>query len=148
MGSIPGRHLLAAAVSLLLVASVRADAASPPGLTTGVPWRGARGVTESVASIMARSRAADHGSDSVIEARRPGLRSVLPPGGAAGSGEGAGLVSAELTAQSIGLNFKTMGVFTDSGFIPPDTMGDVGPTQILATANGRIKVFDKATGAV
>src|SRR5262249_32285106 len=28
--------------------------------------------------------------------------------------------------------------------VPPDPMGDVGPTQILAATNGRIKVFDKA----
>src|SRR5262249_55094193 len=33
---------------------------------------------------------------------------------------------------------------TESSSIPPDPMGDVGPTQILAATNGRIKVFDKA----
>src|SRR5258708_37301445 len=29
------------------------------------------------------------------------------------------------------------------GFIPPDSMGCVGPSQVLVTVNGRIKVFDK-----
>ncbi len=32
-------------------------------------------------------------------------------------------------------------------FIPPDTMGAVGKTQYLETANGAFSVFDKATGA-
>jgi hypothetical protein len=31
----------------------------------------------------------------------------------------------------------------DSGFIPPDSMGAVGPTQILVFVNGRIRLFDK-----
>ncbi|MGA8217624.1 MAG: hypothetical protein WB771_03580, partial [Solirubrobacterales bacterium] len=30
-----------------------------------------------------------------------------------------------------------------SGWIPPDSMGAVGPSQILVSVNGRIKVFDK-----
>jgi hypothetical protein len=32
---------------------------------------------------------------------------------------------------------------TDSGFIPPDSMGAVGPTQILVSVNGHIRLFDK-----
>jgi hypothetical protein len=31
----------------------------------------------------------------------------------------------------------------DSGFIPPDSMGAVGPTQILVFVNGRLRLFDK-----
>src|SRR5262245_7109560 len=31
----------------------------------------------------------------------------------------------------------------ESGFIPPDSMGSVGPSQVLVFVNGRIKVFDK-----
>ena len=34
--------------------------------------------------------------------------------------------------------------FGDSGFVPPDSMGAVGPTQILVDVNGRIRVFDKS----
>lgn len=33
-------------------------------------------------------------------------------------------------------------------FIPPDTMGAVGATQFMATANGVYGIFDKTTGAV
>jgi Bacterial Ig-like domain len=32
---------------------------------------------------------------------------------------------------------------TESGFIPPDSMGAVGPDQILVFVNGRMKLFDK-----
>jgi hypothetical protein len=32
---------------------------------------------------------------------------------------------------------------SDSGFIPPDSMGAVGPSQVLVFVNGRIRVFDK-----
>jgi hypothetical protein len=32
---------------------------------------------------------------------------------------------------------------SESGFIPPDSMGSVGPSQIVVCVNGRIKVFDK-----
>src|SRR5262249_23674572 len=53
-----------------------------------------------------------------------------------------------LSPQTIGTNFQTVSLappgFAESGNIPPDPMGDVGPTQILAATNGRIKVFDKA----
>ncbi|HEX3562642.1 MAG TPA: Ig-like domain repeat protein [Solirubrobacterales bacterium] len=31
----------------------------------------------------------------------------------------------------------------ESGFIPPDSMGAVGPDQVVVDVNGRIKVFDK-----
>ena len=32
---------------------------------------------------------------------------------------------------------------TVSGFVPPDSMGAVGPTQVVVYVNGRIRVFDK-----
>jgi hypothetical protein len=44
--------------------------------------------------------------------------------------------------QAVGTNFKAM-AYAEGFWIPPDSMGDVGPTQILVHVNGRIKVFDK-----
>src|SRR5262249_37504438 len=35
---------------------------------------------------------------------------------------------------------------SDSGFIPPDTMAAVGPTQFIVHVNGRIRSFNKTTG--
>ncbi|MFZ1322921.1 MAG: hypothetical protein WAT71_15295 [Ignavibacteria bacterium] len=45
--------------------------------------------------------------------------------------------------QTIGANFQGPKL-SESGYIPPDTQGDVGPTQALVCANGRIKVYSKA----
>lgn len=36
---------------------------------------------------------------------------------------------------------------SETGAIPPDPMGAVGPAQYLMALNGRIRVFDKVTGA-
>jgi Bacterial Ig domain len=34
----------------------------------------------------------------------------------------------------------------DAPFYPPDTQGDVGPTQFIAMVNGRVRSYDKTTG--
>lgn len=49
--------------------------------------------------------------------------------------------------QPITLNF-TGATLADSGAFPPDSMGAVGPTQFLLAINGRLRVFDKNTGAL
>src|SRR4051794_28526030 len=35
----------------------------------------------------------------------------------------------------------------DAPFYPPDTEGDIGPTQFIAMVNGRVRSYNKATGA-
>src|SRR5574337_785128 len=47
------------------------------------------------------------------------------------------------TPQTVGTSFLGPRL-SESGFIPPDSMGAVGPSQVLVIANGRIKVFDKS----
>ena len=37
---------------------------------------------------------------------------------------------------------------TESGFVPPDSNGAVGPNQVMMTSNGRFKIFNKSTGAL
>ncbi len=44
--------------------------------------------------------------------------------------------------QTVGTSFKAMS-YSEGFWYPPDSMGDVGPTQILVHVNGRIKAFDK-----
>ena len=50
--------------------------------------------------------------------------------------------------QPIGVNFLgiagSVAGLAESAAIPPDTMGGVGPTQVLVASNGRLKVFDRA----
>jgi hypothetical protein len=48
---------------------------------------------------------------------------------------------------SIGQNF-TGASFATSGFIPPDTMGAVGPTAFVELINGQYSVYDKGAGTV
>ncbi|WP_447598434.1 PEP-CTERM sorting domain-containing protein [Nitrospira sp. Nam80] len=48
---------------------------------------------------------------------------------------------------SIGQNF-TGSSFLNSGFIPPDTIGAVGPTNFVEILNGRYAVYDKGSGSV
>ncbi|HZN04030.1 MAG TPA: hypothetical protein VFD06_10655, partial [Candidatus Polarisedimenticolia bacterium] len=43
-----------------------------------------------------------------------------------------------------GVSFRAVSTaLGESPFVPPDSMGDIGPTQILVHVNGRIRVFDR-----
>lgn len=46
-----------------------------------------------------------------------------------------------------GLSFESSRLNTDSTFIPPDTMGAVGPDHIVEMINGNFEIFNKDTGA-
>jgi len=48
--------------------------------------------------------------------------------------------------QTVGLEFP-VGTLADTLSFPPDTMGDVGPSQYIMAVNGRIRSFNKQTGA-
>lgn len=118
----------------------------------GETWAGAPGVTETVDEIMTReARAPKVPAGTLIERPEPRYpdRRGLPDSPAAPSvsqwppraGVGTNLVP--YSPQSVGpANFLAIDS-TMSPYIPPDSMGAVGPTQILAVANGRIRVFSK-----
>jgi len=57
--------------------------------------------------------------------------------------ESAPVIGPPSLPQTVGTNFKGIGI-SEAPYIPPDTMGDVGPTQIVFHSNGRIKSFTKA----
>ncbi|MGH9813094.1 MAG: hypothetical protein ACRD4T_08155, partial [Candidatus Acidiferrales bacterium] len=52
---------------------------------------------------------------------------------------------APFTPQTLGVSF-TGATLADSFSLPPDSMGDVGPTQYVVMVNGRIRSFNKTTG--
>lgn len=123
----------------------------------GIPWTGQTGVTETVTNIMARNKQlplqsslqpAQSDEGRLLPNRKNlGQNSFSPnssryPVSAAAPVE----ASAFITPQSIGTSFLGAQL-SESGFIPPDSMGAVGPSQVLVCVNGRIKVFDK-NGAV
>jgi len=151
-----------ATVGALLVARALL-LASPPAFgaeseVAGIPWTGAPGITETVDQIMAREalvpRVPRTGLRDVRPEREPEQEKQADPLAPEISRwpppEGVGVaVESLLSPQTPGVNFLAITSTNPPGeslFIPPDSMGDVGPTQILTVANGRIKVFDK-TGA-
>ena len=58
----------------------------------------------------------------------------------------ASFTAVPLAAQTLGINF-TGATLADANAVPPDSMGAIGPTQYLVTINGRLRTFNKTTGA-
>jgi peptidase C25-like protein len=48
--------------------------------------------------------------------------------------------------QTLGTQFDGATGPTETGAFPPDTMGTVGPTQVVVFLNGRLRTFNKTTG--
>jgi hypothetical protein len=55
-------------------------------------------------------------------------------------------VGGPLAPQTTTTNF-TGATLADTGAFPPDSMGTVGPTQFVVFVNGRLRTFNKTTGA-
>jgi hypothetical protein len=144
-----GRFLLCQVVAtsaLLLIAQAGAD-------EVGIPWTGPPGVTQSVSEIMARQKdlplqsllqPAQSDEGRLLPNRKNMLQYSSSPGGSRFPADPSpALASAQfINPQSVGASFLGAQL-SESGFIPPDTMAAVGPTQVLLCVNGRIKLFDK-----
>jgi hypothetical protein len=122
----------------------------PDQFFTGTLWVGEPGTTETVAEIM--ERAAREPQDSIqgsvlpLRSRRE-PRLANPDAPAVSEWPPSSDVTQHGAAPSIGFNISTNWngpVLSESGFIPPDSIGAVGPTQVMVLANGRIKLYDKA----
>lgn len=128
----------------------------PDAPTIGQPWVGEMGITETVEQIMDRDRAnpnpfpgrfrytgPEHEIDRTWVRPNPDALpgSQWPP--LSGALRGKGDVG-PLNPQPVGTSFAGPGLSDTPGFVPPDSMGDVGPTQILVVVNGRIRVYDKS----
>src|SRR2546425_3749788 len=124
------------------------------GDTPGSAWVGGLGIVETVDQIMTREPGKLHDErESPTHRHLPTEPAVQdnpmapsapqwPLTGISGSSNGP----APLNPQTLGTSFQGMSI-TESGAIPPDSMGAAGPTQILAISNGRIKSFTKAGGS-
>src|SRR4051812_16865645 len=161
----PRSFARAAALALTMAAggalplAVIAPARPAPAQQPGGLWTGERGITETVAQIMRRPTGpipmpveADEHDEYPNRAglpQDPGspFVSQWPPAP-------AGFHSLPVPVyprvgnpdldnpQTISLNFQGIGS-GESGWFPPDTQMAVGPTQLVAVSNGRIKVFTK-----
>jgi hypothetical protein len=130
----------------------------PVGMTaldTPTPlWVGAPGVERTTADIMAEAarrprRALDLTAPRFVKVKpdRRGLPqhpAVLPDPVTPALDRQSG----PLTAQTVAAPTVDVATLADTGSLPPDTQGDVGPTQYFAALNGRFRTFDKSTGLV
>ncbi len=148
---VAGRAKTVVLSSLVFCSAFTIRGSDIPGQT----WTGAPGITEKVDDIMARERALAGNVTAGNKTLKPRLiadRSHNPQNAAspyiAGtpSRKTAGLQAETrtlLSPQAVGVSF--LGVqTTDTPYVPPDTMGDVGPSQILICINGRIRTFTRA----
>ncbi|HTK80986.1 MAG TPA: Ig domain-containing protein, partial [Bacteroidota bacterium] len=120
-----------------------------------MPWTGSRGITESVAEINARQQATPPKPFKFrireeFEYRRPAKPNPLAPEVShwPPSTKDALIARPEgiQSPQAAGVNFLGTQISDGPGYLPPDAVGSVGPTQVVVAANGRIKVFDKTGG--
>lgn len=122
----------------------------------GVPVTLGHGITETVDRIMQRERSAAHTLPAVPRAthkqfrldREPHEDPNAPPVSERRAvpwtrEKQAALLGPASLPQSVATSFKAVGI-EDAPYIPPDSMGDVGPTQIVVHINGRIRSFTKA----
>ncbi|MDX2033404.1 MAG: proprotein convertase P-domain-containing protein [Blastocatellia bacterium] len=144
-------------------ASLAETATAAPGQVTGDPWTGDKGISETTEEIMGREavhtprkREADpkpsrirpdrgnlpQNPDATLDTQWPAAAEAMTEQ----ETEALNKLRA-VAAQTPGLSF-TGATLSETSSFPPDTMGDVGPTQYLVGVNGRIKVFDKATGTL
>ncbi|MGI8965264.1 MAG: hypothetical protein ACR2H1_04150 [Limisphaerales bacterium] len=122
------------------------------------PWVGAVGISERTLEIMARGKASKPQNqfkrlhprlrgDSQNHPQNPDSPNVASwPVSTATAGSGAIGDAPQTSAQTLRINF-TGATLSDTGSFPPDTMGAVGPTQFIVAINGRIRSFNKFTGA-
>ena len=134
-----------------------AEAQSASGSTPGTPVTGNAGVHETTAQIMAREAAlASPPSGSTnparpVKSRRVHIDKTRPQnpdspltsswpsaGGTAPPGP-----SGPLSPQTVGTSFLGAQISDTIGYVPPDSMADVGTNQIVVCVNGRIRTFHK-----
>jgi hypothetical protein len=136
------------ALALLTFAHVGALESSA---TAEPSWHGQPGIVESVEQIMARS---PRDTDSTRVTHSPKRWEEDParlrhnpkaPDIAQWPISGGGGGDFPLIPQTVGVNFLGAQL-SEASAIPPDSMGAVGPSQVLVIVNNRIKVFSKAGG--
>lgn len=145
------RQSLAIALIVILIPLVGPERVSAQGptsgsVTVGKPWRGAPGITQTIAQINAREKSAPQKESPLRSRTRRFHQTPKAPKLPAGLSPRPSLPSAllmPLSPQPIGTSFLGVQI-SESGFYPPDSMGDVGPTQVLFAENGRVKSFSKS----
>ena len=150
---------LSAGSALLFILGFTSFAGSqtkPESAIPGVTFRGEPGITETVEQIMERDRQTPRPPLTIEEMPEPlehTPHKKHPPGEKKTPSfpfdPNSSAPLSLFLPQTIGTSIAGPGRGADGiSAIPPDSVGDVGPTQVLMHANGRVKVYDKFTGAV
>ncbi len=148
-------------VEATLTHPARLEVAQPPDGSkeiVGKPVTLGAGITRTVAEIMELERATPalqltapretHHEYELEEERDedeeapPASESFAPPDPWTPA-ERAALLGPPALPQAVGTSFTGVSI-SEAPYIPPDSMGAVGPTQIVVHTNGRIKTFTKA----
>ncbi len=156
----PFKYPALAFASLILASSAgaRGETKKLPGSAeVGKPWIGEGGVQRKTVDIM--SDPAIQKPSSVIFRKRANLpdRKNLPQDAhslAVATWPQVKPISMTRTAspvlsapQTVSTNFDAATGDPTTGPFPPDVMGAIGPSQFVLFINGRLKTFNKATGA-
>ena len=118
------------------------------------PWVGSPGITETTQEIM--SRAADYVRPPKKPFRTPkkhplgrvddnSLAADRASPDVASVGDPPAQLPPAVQGQSSSISF-TAATLSDTLAFPPDSMGAVGPSQVILAVNGRLRSFDKSTG--
>src|SRR5208283_4422118 len=146
-------------VVLCLYGVVYGQTSSTSNEIVGIPWTGEKGVAKTMLEIMkqelavAVQRPSNYVRPSLeFDANREGLsQNPSSPNVSQWPPKSANIqlpdhTSSVLSPQPLGINF-TVATLSDTYAFPPDDMGAVGPTQFVTAVNGRIRSFNKSTGA-
>ncbi len=135
--------------------------AAPEGQTSADGMTTAEPVQVSMQTIASEQRAVDMRTSGQVQTRRhielegPDRRDL--PEGQPGSdiltqwpapteAPAGAEIPEPLAPQTLGTQFDGATGPTETGAFPPDTMGAVGPTQVVIFLNGRLRTFNKTTG--
>jgi hypothetical protein len=128
---------------VLALGLLSSNAAEPPGKPG--PWQGQLGICQTVSEIMLREKL---GSTRVRNVRPEfEMKSVISSLKVQRSADEEKLKTASLSTGNAPVVTGTSyiaGRYADSGSVPPDSTGDIGPIQFLLCINGRIRTFDRA----
>ena len=142
-----------------LYGEVYSQTSSTNNEIVGIPWTGEKGVAKLTSEIMKQELATairrpfNYVRPSLeFDANRNGLSqnpsssnvSQWPP--KSFNVQQPDHTASVLSPQTLGINF-TAATLADTYAFPPDDMGAVGPTQFVTAVNGRIRTFNKTTGA-
>ena len=145
---------------MLFVIFQQAVFAQNVGEIKGIQLPPGKGITETVARLMAREAANKKRKikpiEEEIEPMYPDRKNIpqnpLSPATPSFPFEANNIAATNVPTESsltAGLSFTGAGRNLDGiGSVPTDNMGAIGPTQYITIVNGKIKTFNKTTGAL